>query len=170
MGEQDATNDTNRQDVSKILPADSAPPETPPVENNSSTGADTNFIGLQNVGMSTEPNPPPSSSAPAPEISSARATPSPPTSSSILSPDDLPVRGLVARRARAEIKLEKILALAEKQGSIRNDNVEKLLRVSDATAARYLATLVKNGALLRAGAPGHARYELSASKKRQVLP
>ncbi len=57
-----------------------------------------------------------------------------------------------------EVKLQKILAFAAKHQSITNDDVEKLLHVSDATASRYLATLVKNGWLAKEGAREHARY------------
>jgi len=56
-------------------------------------------------------------------------------------------------------KLDKVLALARERGNIANDDVQKLLRVSDATATRYLVALVKSGKLKRAGHPRHARYE-----------
>jgi len=44
-------------------------------------------------------------------------------------------------------RLEKIMAMAIKKGSIKNDQVEKLLHISDATASRYLTELVKAGRL-----------------------
>jgi predicted HTH transcriptional regulator len=46
-----------------------------------------------------------------------------------------------------------ILELAAK-GPVTNDDVQKLLRVSHATAARYLRALVASGALRREGARG----------------
>lgn len=60
---------------------------------------------------------------------------------------------------RKRKKLEKILALAKTKGKIANDDVQKLLRVSDATATRYLAQLVQEGKLRRVGPPKGARYE-----------
>jgi len=41
--------------------------------------------------------------------------------------------------ARKQKKLEKIAELAKLKGKITNDDVQKLLRISDATASRYLA-------------------------------
>ena len=43
--------------------------------------------------------------------------------------------------------------------SITNDQVEKLLHVSDATASRYLARLVKEGKLQKIGKDGSSMYE-----------
>lgn len=60
---------------------------------------------------------------------------------------------------RKKTRLEKIVALAHKKGSIVNDDVEKLLRVSDSTAQRYLGELVAIGRLRRTGKKEVARYE-----------
>ncbi len=51
----------------------------------------------------------------------------------------------------------------QEKKSITNDQVEKLLHVSDATATRYLAQLVKDGKLKRIGKDGSSRYELAVS-------
>lgn len=62
--------------------------------------------------------------------------------------------------ARAKIqtkkhgKLEKIMTLFEKKEKITNDDVEKLLHCSDATARRYLNELVKQGKIKRVGTAG----------------
>ena len=56
-------------------------------------------------------------------------------------------------------KLEKIIQLAQKKGIITNDDVQKLLRVSDATATRYLVKLVQQGRLARTGSPRDAKYQ-----------
>jgi len=62
--------------------------------------------------------------------------------------------------ARAKIqtkkqqKLEKIMTLFEKKEKITNDDVEKLLHCSDATARRYLNELVRQGKLKRVGETG----------------
>ena len=73
---------------------------------------------------------------------------------------DLPARGLAARRAREQAKLDKLLAFVREKGSVENDDVQKLLRISDATASRYVSKLVKNGSLVRTGTPTHARYTM----------
>ena len=52
-------------------------------------------------------------------------------------------------------KLEKIMMLFLKQSKITNDEVEKLLRVSDKTAERYLNALEKEGKIKRNGKIGH---------------
>jgi len=46
---------------------------------------------------------------------------------------------------RKRKKRDKIMEALGKENKITNDEVEKLLHVSDATAERYLATLVKEG-------------------------
>ena len=60
---------------------------------------------------------------------------------------------------RKQAKLKKIMVFAKAQGGVTNDQVQKLLRVSDATASRYLAQLVKSGRLRLVKAVGRgARY------------
>ena len=51
-------------------------------------------------------------------------------------------------------KLDKIMLLLEKKQSITNDEVEKLLHVSDATATRYLSILEKEGKIKHIGKTG----------------
>ena len=53
-------------------------------------------------------------------------------------------------------KLAKIMEAVEKRGSITNDEVEKLVRCSHASATRYLSELEKSGKLLQVGKIGHA--------------
>jgi len=52
------------------------------------------------------------------------------------------------------------LHLAKEKGEITNDDVEKLLHVSDRSASRYLNELVRQGRLKRIGPPSHAKYQL----------
>jgi len=65
-------------------------------------------------------------------------------------------------KARATIqdrkhkKLEKILEALTVKGKITNDEVEKLLHVSDATATRYLSALEKEGKIQQVGRTGKA--------------
>jgi len=60
---------------------------------------------------------------------------------------------------RKRVKLEKIMVLAQSRTKITNNDVQKLLRSSDATATRYLAELVKQGRLRRVGPVNNAFYE-----------
>lgn len=52
-------------------------------------------------------------------------------------------------------KLDRIMALFLKQSKITNDDVEKFLHVSDATATRYLSILEKEGKIKQNGKTGH---------------
>lgn len=56
---------------------------------------------------------------------------------------------------RKQKKLIKIMGLFAKKTHITNDDVEKLLHVSDATATRYLSELKKQGKILQTGKTGH---------------
>ena len=68
-------------------------------------------------------------------------------------------KALESIQLRKRAKLEKIVKLATAKSSITNDQVEKLLRVSDATATRYLVQLVKEGRLRKVGKESQTRYE-----------
>jgi hypothetical protein len=67
---------------------------------------------------------------------------------------DLLLKAQSAIQGRRRKKIEKILEFLEKKKSISNDEVEKLLRVSDATATRYLSILEKEGKIQRVGKTG----------------
>jgi len=58
---------------------------------------------------------------------------------------DLLVKARVTMQDRKRKKRDKIMEALTKKNKITNDEVEKLLHVSDATAERYLAVLVKEG-------------------------
>ena len=51
-----------------------------------------------------------------------------------------------------EKNLNQIIDFARSRGSVTNEEVQNLLRVSDGTASRYLADLVKTGRLRKFGA------------------
>jgi Fic family protein len=74
------------------------------------------------------------------------------------------IRALLAK-AQAKIqsnkqkKLDKIVLFAQKKKIIANEDVQKLLRVSDATATRYLVKLVQQNRLSRVGSPRDAKYQ-----------
>lgn len=62
-------------------------------------------------------------------------------------------------RSRKTERLEKVMEVAREKRIIANDDVERLLKVSNATATRYLNALVAAGRLRRFGARKHERYE-----------
>ncbi|MFA5652030.1 MAG: hypothetical protein WC933_01580 [Candidatus Paceibacterota bacterium] len=71
------------------------------------------------------------------------------------------IRGLLEKaklaiQSRKRNKLDKIMNLFAKQTNITNDEVEKYLHVSDATATRYLSILIKEGKIKQNGKTGKA--------------
>ncbi len=68
----------------------------------------------------------------------------------------IPPKARLVTQLRKQKKLVKIMTLFEKKSHITNDEVEKLLHVSDATATRYLSELEKQGRILQDGKTGHA--------------
>ena len=81
----------------------------------------------------------------------------------MLTVPDTAVKARAAIQSKKRQKLERILEEVAKVGSISNNEVEKLLGVSDATASRYLVSLQKEGKLKRLGSTGKAvRYELAS--------
>ncbi len=70
-----------------------------------------------------------------------------------------PAAGRIAIEMRKRKKLDKILTLFETKKEIANDEVEKLLHVSDATATRYLEILEREGRITQLGQRGRGvRY------------
>lgn len=70
-----------------------------------------------------------------------------------------PIRELLnnarfAIQTRKKKKMEKIMKLFEKKSHITNDEVEKLLHISDATATRYLTILKKENKIKQIGKTG----------------
>jgi hypothetical protein len=99
------------------------------------------------------------------EVSSVSVPPpvSPPTNAP--NPIPMPLYKRYLKLAQEKIqyrkraKLEKIVVEARTHGSITNDACEKLLHISDSTAQRYLAQLVKDGRLRRVGDHSETMYE-----------
>ncbi len=106
-----------------------------------------------------KPNPAP---APAPEPPQAASAPVSPAPASTSTPQathparDLLVKARATIQDRKRKKLEKILEALNTKGKITNDEVEKLLHVSDATATRYLSALEKEGKIQQVGKTGKA--------------
>lgn len=97
--------------------------------------------------------PPPAAPKPAPQTAVSSPEP-PPEASSALTPNwntEYQPKGKQAQKARVEARLEKILARAHAKKTISNKDVVMLLRVSDATASRYLKMLVSRGQLQKTG-------------------
>ncbi len=64
----------------------------------------------------------------------------------------LKAKDAIAFRKRK--KLDKVMGIFLKRTSVTNDEVEKLLHVSDATATRYLSILEKEGKIVQTGKSG----------------
>ncbi|KKW20760.1 MAG: Engrailed-1 [Candidatus Adlerbacteria bacterium GW2011_GWC1_50_9] len=98
---------------------------------------------VEPIAPTPAPEPPQAASAP------VAATPTHPAR-------DLLVKARATIQDRKRKKLEKILELLGKKEKITNDEVEKLLHVSDATATRYLSALEKEGKIQQVGKTGKA--------------
>ena len=70
--------------------------------------------------------------------------------------NDLLVLARNAMQFRKRKKLDRVMSLFLKQSKITNDEVEKFLHVSDATATRYLSILEKEGKIKQIGKTGKA--------------
>ena len=70
-------------------------------------------------------------------------------------------RGNATRLQNRDEHLEKIMAHAREKKEITNDDVEKLLHVSDATASRYLKMLVASGKLMKEGKGRGVQYRVA---------
>lgn len=140
--------------------------EDAPVSNSSSSISvpEPTSVPVEAVSMPPEPPIEPQTAqipanepiAPAPEPIPQRP-PSPPIS--IITPivnvaRDLATKARAVIQGRKRAKLDKILTELTKRGSLTNDQVEKLLHVSDATATRYLAQLEKEGKIQQVGKTG----------------
>ena len=70
-------------------------------------------------------------------------------------------QGLIKKQAgEKDANLAQVRALARERARISNNDVEKLLNVSDATATRYLDELEKEGLIRQVGVTGrHVYYE-----------
>lgn len=79
----------------------------------------------------------------------------------VIIPPKNSIRELLAKaknaiQFRKRKKLDKVMALFLKHSKITNDEVEKFLHVSDATATRYLSQLEKENKIKQVGKTGHS--------------
>jgi hypothetical protein len=92
-------------------------------------------------------------------------TPTAPQTQASAQPDQIGFIRSLLIKAQAKIqsnkqkKLDKIVQLAQNKKIIANEDVQKLLRISSATATRYLVKLVQQGHLIRIGSPRDAKYQ-----------
>ncbi len=164
-----------------IPPTDSTPIDIPPVAPEAPRDAFTTIPvedqnGAVNEPESKEVEPskepevieeaiPESIQATRVESSPAPLTPQAPQIQSLAQQDEHGFIKNLLIKAQAKIqlnkqkKLEKLIQLAQKKETITNDDVQKLLYVSDATATRYLVKLVEQGRLTRVGSPRDAKYQ-----------
>lgn len=128
------------------------PPPPAPITNNQQPATDNQTPTTQT------PQPSEPTQTPQP-IQAQSSQPQPPSEQTRPHPRSFLQRAREKIQFRKKAKLEKIMALAVKKRSITNDDIEKLLRVSDATATRYCAELVRQGRLKRAGSTSDIQYE-----------
>ena len=168
--DQETTQNTSTPDSSPTTPSDT--PETAPGAQNAPTDGFTpespnKPLDIANAGT-TEPqngpenqdsssgeaeSEPVSEPVQAPEPGTAQVPVNEPLSKSSLARQLL----ITARNAiqfRKRKKLDRIMALFLQQSKITNDEVEKFLHVSDATATRYLSILEKEGKIKQNGKTG----------------
>ncbi len=121
------------------------------------------------------PPEPPTAHIPANEPIAPTPEPLPQATTSVVVPvlnfaRDLAVKARAVIQGRKRKKLDKILEAVTKHGSITNDQVEKLLHVSDATATRYLTQLEKEGKLKQEGKTGKSvKYKKNMNSKTLLL-
>lgn len=134
--------------VSEPLPVESEPLSTEPPPPHEATAGQS------------EPIPPASASA---ESSGATAPEPPPVAASAPvatapittgNSRDMFVKARSVIQVRKHEKLDKIMEALNTKDKITNDDVEKLLHVSDATATRYLSALEKDGKIKQVGKTG----------------
>ena len=69
-------------------------------------------------------------------------------------------KGNPAKQEKRRKLLSRLWEFFATKSKVKNDQVEKLLHISDATATRYLETLEKEGKIKQVGKTGqHTHYE-----------
>lgn len=140
------------------------PPEPPAPEPTPAVETPPTPAPAEPAPVAPEPESPPAVEPPAPVPQPPTPPPTPPVVPNIT--NDLPAKREKAKAAKAQKtaqRIETILKFATKRKHITNDDVQKLLRISDATATRYLARLVKEGKLTKTGNRRAAIYRISGS-------
>ena len=138
-------------------PAEATAPETTPVAQNSVEPTQTAQPETQTAQMGrSEPLPAPSEPLPNQQPASQPSVPAQVAAPIVHLGRDVLTKARATIQDRKHKKLEKILEALTVKGKITNDEVEKLLHVSDATATRYLSELEKEGKIQQVGKTGKA--------------
>ena len=141
-------------------PAPSEPMEVPPAETQTAQIPASEPLPSEPEPFDSAQGKP--TAAPAPEPPQAASAPVSPAPASTSTPQathaarDLLVKARATIQDRKRKKLDKIMKALTAKGKITNDEVEKLLHVSDATATRYLSALEKEGKIQQVGKTGKA--------------
>jgi hypothetical protein len=96
----------------------------------------------------------------APESEPIETAPEPPSAAApvqtgiLHNAREILVKARVSIQDRKRKKRDKIMLALNTKNKITNDEVEKLLHVSDATATRYLSALEKEGKIIQVGKKG----------------
>jgi len=164
MNEQNEANQTHQLVPTELAVSEQAKPAILAGENEALTAPspETPHIAIPiNPPLQTATIVPREASVPAKVV----ATPTPQIEETVPDPQratapDKAAKARAAIQSKKRKKLERILEEVIAKGSISNNEVEKLLGVSDATASRYLVALQKEEKLKRIGKTGKAvRYE-----------
>lgn len=125
-------------------PAEASPPD----ENQGQTAQTPPSEPIATESESVKPTPEPSSAT------ARESTPIIQKTGILHTARELLAKARVAIQDRKRKKRDKIMQALVKKNKITNDDVEKLLHVSDATATRYLSALVKEGKIKQIGRTG----------------
>ena len=130
-------------------PVSEATPEPPPSE--PLQMAQINPAEVEKAAQAaSEPTPTPQPQAPTP--------PAPTTPSNQSHSRELLAKGRAKVQEKKQKKLDKIMELLNTKEKVSNADVEKLFRVSDATATRYLSALQKQGKIRKVGKTGRSVF------------
>src|SRR3989338_615363 len=144
-------------EMSVPAPTEATTPETAPVAQSSGEPTQTAQPETQTAQMGrSEPLPTPSEPLPDQQPASQPSAPTQVTAPIAHRGRDVLTKARATIQDRKRKKLEKILEALNTKGKITNDEVEKLLHVSDATATRYLSALEKEGKIQQVGKTGKA--------------
>ena len=138
-------------------PVEATAPETAPAAQSSGEPTQTAQPETQTAQMGrSEPLPTPSEPLPDQQPASQPSAPTQVTAPIAHRGRDVLTKARATIQDRKRKKLEKILEALNTKGKITNDEVEKLLHVSDATATRYLSALEREGKIQQVGKTGKA--------------
>jgi len=133
----------------QALPQSEATPEPTPSEPLQT--AQINPAEVEKAAQAaSEPVPTPQPQAPIP--------PAPTAPSNKPNSRELLAKGRAKVQEKKQKKLDKIMELLNTKDKVSNADVEKLLRVSDATATRYLSALQKQGKIRKVGKTGRSVF------------